>query len=68
LGEKDCTAHFIDTYMRWADAHGVSYLAWTFNSGSCPEPRLINSSGNPTSYGAGYKAHLAHIVVRSLGR
>jgi endoglucanase len=67
LGETDCTAHFIDTYMSWADAHGVSYLAWTFNSGSCPEPRLINSSGNPTAYGAGYKDHLAHIVVRSLG-
>ena len=59
LGEKDCTSTFIDTYMSWADAHGVSYLAWAFNSGPCNGPYLIDSSDNPTPYGAGYKAHLA---------
>ena len=59
LGEKDCASKFIDTYMSWADAHGVSYLAWAFNSGPCNGPYLIDSSDNPTAYGAGYKAHLA---------
>ena len=59
LGEKDCTPNFINTYMPWADAHGVSYLAWAFNAGPCNGPSLIDSSGNPTPYGAGYKAHLA---------
>jgi hypothetical protein len=61
LGERDCAAKFIDTYMSWADAHGVSYLAWTFNSGPCDGPYLLNSSGHPTPYGAGYKAHLASL-------
>ena len=67
LGEKDCTAKFIDTYMSWADAHGVSYLAWTFDSGPCDGPYLIDSSGNPTPYGAGYKAHLAVAGSTSVG-
>lgn len=62
LGERDCTAKFIDTYMSWADAHGVSYLAWAFNSGPCNGPYLIDSNGNPTAYGAGYKAHLARLA------
>jgi endoglucanase len=63
LGEKDCTAKFIDTYMSWADSHGVSYLAWTFNPGACNGPSLINSRDNPTAYGAGYKAHLASLAA-----
>ncbi len=63
LGEQDCTAKFIDTYMKWADAHGVSYLAWTFNSGPCDGPYLLNSKGNPTPYGEGYKAHLAVVAA-----
>ena len=62
LGKRDCTAKFIDTYMSWADAHGVSYLAWAFNSGPCNGPYLIDANGDPTPYGAGYKAHLAHLA------
>ena len=63
LGEKDCTAKFINSYMSWADAHGVSYFAWTFDSGPCDGPYLLNSSGKPTPYGAGYKAHLARLAA-----
>jgi len=59
LGETDCTSNFINTYMPWADAHGVSYLAWSFNAGACSGPSLIDANGNPTPYGAGYQAHLA---------
>ncbi len=63
LGEKDCTSNFINTYMPWADANGVSYLAWTFNAGPswlCTSPSLITDytpTANP--YGAGYEAHIA---------
>ena len=64
LGETDCTAKFIDSYMDWADAHGVSYLAWAYDSGPCDGPFLIDASGNPTKYGAGYKAHLAVLAAR----
>ena len=35
LGEEDCTAKFIDTFMAWADQHNVSYLA---NSWQPPSP------------------------------
>ncbi len=63
LGEKDCTSSFINAYMPWADAHNVSYLAWSFNAGPswpCRAPSLItDDNGDPTPYGAGYKAHLA---------
>ncbi len=63
LGEKDCTPNFINTFMPWADANGVSYLAWAFNAGPswpCNGPSLINDyTGSPTLYGAGFQAHLA---------
>ena len=63
LGEKDCTSNFINAYMPWADVHGVSYLAWSFNAGAtwpCSAPSLItDNNGDPTPYGAGYQAHLA---------
>ena len=64
LGENDCTSNFIDAYMTWADAHDVSYLAWSFNVGACDSPSLItDDNGDPTPYGAGYKAHLAALAA-----
>ena len=30
IGEEDCAHRFIDSYMSWADAHGVSYIAWAW--------------------------------------
>jgi hypothetical protein len=64
LGENDCTSNFIDAYMTWADAHDVSYLAWAFNVGACDSPSLItDNNGDPTAYGAGYKAHLAALAA-----
>jgi len=60
LGENDCAHGFIDTYMPWADAHGISYLGWAWNPWDCKSgPALITDwQGNPTPYGAGLKAHL----------
>lgn len=53
--------------MSWADAHGVSYLGWTWNSTGPPSywncssgPALITSyDGHPTPYGIGLESHLA---------
>jgi len=28
LGEKDCADAYVDSYMAWANAHDISYLAW----------------------------------------
>jgi endoglucanase len=64
LGENDCGHSFVDTYMAWADAHGVSYLGWTWNTWDCSSgPALItNYDGTPTAFGAGFKAHLAALA------
>jgi hypothetical protein len=63
LGEDDCAHGFIDRYMRWADAHGISYLGWTWDTWDCGEgPALISSyDGTPTAFGAGLRGHLAAV-------
>lgn len=60
LGENDCAAGFIDTYMPWADGHHISYLGWTWNPWNCKSgPALISDwNGTPTDFGAGFKEHL----------
>lgn len=64
MGEYDCNHTFIDTYMGWADALGVSYLAWSWLPGTdATTCRVVaglitNWNGAPTPYGAGFRAHL----------
>ena len=60
LGEDDCGHGFIDGYMSWADAHGVSYLGWTWNTWDCNKgPALITAyDGTPTGFGQGLRDHL----------
>ncbi|MHB8463468.1 MAG: cell wall-binding repeat-containing protein [Acidimicrobiales bacterium] len=63
IGDKDCTHAYIDSYMAFADAHKVSYLAWTWNAGQgwdCKAgPTVITDyNGTPTDYGIGYRDHL----------
>jgi hypothetical protein len=65
LGEYDCARGYIDDFMAWADAHGVSYLGWTWDavapgSWQCDTgPALIESyNGTPTPYGVGLRDHL----------
>jgi endoglucanase len=60
FGDTDCTARFSPRLMTWADAHGISYVAWGWVVSDCAdEPSLItNYAGTPTKYGAGVRAHL----------
>jgi Cellulase (glycosyl hydrolase family 5) len=60
IGEFDCAHAFVDTYMNWADPHGVSYLAWAWNTNNCAqEPSLLTSlNGRPSAYGIGVYDHL----------
>ncbi|GAC1353499.1 MAG: hypothetical protein NVSMB47_05930 [Polyangiales bacterium] len=60
LGEDDCAHGFIDGYMPWADARGVSYLGWTWNTWDCGKgPALITAyDGTPTGFGLGFRDHL----------
>ena len=60
LGQTDCAHGYVDSFMQWADATGVSYMGWSWNPFSCTDqPALISSyDGTPTSYGIGIRDHL----------
>ncbi len=65
LGDTDCNHDHIDSFMRFADRHGVSYLGWAWDATEygywdCSSgPALIKSyDGTPTAFGAGLRAHL----------
>lgn len=64
IGEKECAHTYIDQLMPWLDSHGVSYLAWTWNTWGCASgPSLISDySGTPTDYGVGFRDHLAALA------
>jgi endoglucanase len=68
-GEFDCGHSLIDPYMKWADAHGVSYLAWSWIVAGCTtEPSLISSyDGTPTGYGIGVRDHLRSLSSADAG-
>jgi endoglucanase len=61
IGQDGCAHGFIDTLMTWADAHGVGYLGWTWNTWDCAKgPALVTDyAGTPTGFGAGLKSHLS---------
>ena len=70
FGENDCAHGYADSYMTWADAHGLSYLGWTWNPWDCGGgPALISDwNGTPTAYGAGLRDHLAALVAAHRSR
>jgi hypothetical protein len=61
MGEQDCVHGYVDSLMPWLDRHGVSYLAWAWNTWDCArELALITDySGTPTNFGLGLHKHLA---------
>jgi endoglucanase len=60
LGQRACSADFVDRFMNWADASRVSYLGWSWNPAGCTAPSLIRSwNGQPTASGVRFRAHLA---------
>jgi endoglucanase len=60
IGENDCGGNYIGPLMTYLDAHGISYLAWTWNNWDCSSgPALITDyTGTPTAYGSAYRTHL----------
>ncbi|NUR72427.1 MAG: cellulase family glycosylhydrolase [Hamadaea sp.] len=61
IGQNTCAHDYIDQVMAWADAHGVSYLAWTWNPWGCSSGNVLitDYTGTPTAtFGEGFKAHL----------
>ncbi len=65
IGENDCADGYIDPLMAWLDGHGISYLAWTWDTWPCTSgPTLITSyDGTATNYGLGYQDHLATLAA-----
>lgn len=63
FGEMDCAHSFVDSFMNWADAKGISYIGWAWNPGACTAwPSLIDSyNGSPSAYGIGLRDHLAQL-------
>jgi endoglucanase len=69
MGEGDCRHDYIDPYMRWADRHRVSYLAWAWDAHggwTCRSgPSLISAyDGTPTGYGIGFREHLRTLAKK----
>lgn len=73
FGETDCTDTHDTSYMNWADARGVGYLAWQWvvlapdelADPPCASLRLIEDpSGTPAApNGTALKAHLAALAA-----
>jgi endoglucanase len=69
LGEDDCGGSFVTAFLQWADAHGLSYLGWTWNTWDCKTgPALISAwDGTPTAFGAALQSHLAALATVPVG-
>ncbi len=53
---------YIEKIMPWADAHGIGYLAWTWDTWGNNEALISNYNGTPTTYGLGFKNYLASLT------
>ena len=57
---------YLPTFLPWADTHGLSYLAWTWNAWANPSDVLVTNmeTGAPTpGEGAFYKRHLVQLAA-----
>jgi hypothetical protein len=60
LGERGCGYTYTDSFMSWADLHGVSYMPFGWIVwGGCDVSLISDYSGTPTSYGIGVRDHIA---------
>ncbi|WP_426505495.1 cellulase family glycosylhydrolase [Dactylosporangium sp. McL0621] len=61
FGADNCGYDYMNTLTTWADAHGLSYLAWTWNPWGCSTGAVLIKDYNGTpepGIGEGLKAHL----------
>jgi endoglucanase len=61
FGDNNCSTGFTAKFMKWADSHSVSYLAWSWlTGGGCGNGGTLLSSfpGTATKYGKAYERHL----------
>jgi hypothetical protein len=53
---------YIEKVMPWCDAHGIGYLAWTWDTWGDYQSLISNYNGTPTTYGLGFKNYLAGLT------
>lgn len=73
FGDTDCDSDYSSKVMRFADAHGISYLAWTWNTeadyGGCANALLGPTekayfTGHPSGFGKGVRDHYRKVARR----
>src|SRR2546422_7238708 len=64
FGEHDCAGGWMNQFLPWADQHGLSYTAWTWDAWpDCSNPVLITKyDGTPTGYGVSLRDHLRSLA------
>src|SRR5436190_4667489 len=56
--DSDCGSSYISTFLTWADAHGVGYEAWTWDTWGTCGSLISNYNGTPANaYGTWVKNH-----------
>ena len=61
VGDHVCTGtSFVPTLLPWANALGIPYLGWTWNTwGDCDNVLIADYAGTPTAnYGAAFRSLL----------
>jgi len=61
FGQDNCGFDYMQRLVDWADAHRISYLAWTWSPWGCTTGAVLIKDYNGTpepGVGDGYKAHL----------
>jgi hypothetical protein len=65
FGEDDCSDGFMEQYMQFADANGISYLGWSWSPETSCTPQsqdgaslITDWNGDPTPLGIGLQSHL----------
>jgi endoglucanase len=60
LGERadgsSCGHAFVDSYLGYAHANGLSYLAWTWNTWNPCSMLIKDYEGTPTAFGAAFRS------------
>jgi endoglucanase len=59
MGESDCGGSYMDSLTSWLESENTGFLAWTWDAwGGCSNVLITDYAGDPTAFGAAYKAIL----------
>ncbi|EGC39159.1 galactose-binding domain-containing protein [Dictyostelium purpureum] len=62
-GQKDCLHDFLSDFIDYCDKNDIHYLAWSWLTGPCGIPSLIQDyDGTPSNFGLGFKRHLSDLA------